>query len=184
MVRLYACATVAHCTAFDRPGVRRQRAACCTVCDTGLEPLTSRPLAGLLLTRLSLALDRQEGRPAATNVLLLRTGSATATRLALTRSLLNSLKQILLSVAFVYLTYAGLRLALAHHCLRALPALRGSAFRGPALRQSRGHNEDRLLHRLRRACHLLLSHRLLPHRLLPNRLVPQTPSRSSRASVC
>ena len=58
-------------------------------------------------------MDRQEGRPAATNVLLLRTGSATATRLALTRSLLNSLKQILLSVAFVYLTYAGLRLALA-----------------------------------------------------------------------
>ena len=50
----------------------------------------------------------QEGRPAATNVLLLRTGSATATRLALTRSLLNSLKQILLSIAFVYLTYAGM----------------------------------------------------------------------------
>ena len=48
----------------------------------------------------------QEGTLAATNVLLLRTGSATATRLALTRSLLNSLKQILLSVAFVYLTYA------------------------------------------------------------------------------
>ena len=48
----------------------------------------------------------QEGTLAASNVLLLRTGSATATRLALTRSLLNSLKQILLSVAFVYLTYA------------------------------------------------------------------------------
>ena len=48
----------------------------------------------------------QEGTPAASNVLLLRTGSATATRLALTRSLLNSLKQILLSVAFVYLTCA------------------------------------------------------------------------------
>lgn len=54
----------------------------------------------------------QEGRPAATNVLLLRTGSATATRLALTRSLLNSLKQILLSIAFVYLTYAGMCLCM------------------------------------------------------------------------
>jgi hypothetical protein len=50
----------------------------------------------------------QEGRPAATSVLLLRTGSPTATRLALMRSLLNSLKQILLSVAFVCLTYAGM----------------------------------------------------------------------------
>ena len=48
----------------------------------------------------------QEGTLAASNVLLLCTGSATATRLALTRSLLNSLKQILLSVAFVYLTCA------------------------------------------------------------------------------
>ena len=57
-------------------------------------------LANVLLVAL------QDGRPAATNVLLLRTGSTTATRLALARSLLNTLKQILLSVAFVYLTYA------------------------------------------------------------------------------
>ena len=39
-------------------------------------------------------------------MLLLRTGSATASQLAVARSALNSLKQIMLSVAFVYLTYA------------------------------------------------------------------------------
>ena len=46
------------------------------------------------------------GRRAATDVLLLRTGSATATQLAIARSLLNTFKQLLLSVAFVYVTYA------------------------------------------------------------------------------
>mmetsp|Transcript_11776 Transcript_11776/g.20116 ORF Transcript_11776/g.20116 Transcript_11776/m.20116 type:complete len:371 (+) Transcript_11776:89-1201(+) len=48
----------------------------------------------------------QGGGPAATRVLLLRTGSWAATRLALTRSILNSLKACLLSVAFMFMTYA------------------------------------------------------------------------------
>ena len=71
----------------------------------------------------------QEGTLAASNVLLLRTGSATATRLALTRSLLNSLKQILLSVAFVYLTYADNTLSLT---LTLTPTLTTTPARTPA----------------------------------------------------
>mmetsp|Transcript_45223 Transcript_45223/g.94863 ORF Transcript_45223/g.94863 Transcript_45223/m.94863 type:complete len:451 (+) Transcript_45223:134-1486(+) len=42
----------------------------------------------------------------AMDVLLLRTGSREASRLALLRSFLNSIKAVLLSIGFVYLTYA------------------------------------------------------------------------------
>ena len=48
----------------------------------------------------------QEGIAPATDVLALRTGHERASQLALTRSLLNAAKQVMLSVAFVYMTYA------------------------------------------------------------------------------
>lgn len=47
-----------------------------------------------------------EGRTTMSDVLLLRTGSPVASRLALLRSLLNSTKAVLLGVGFVFLTYA------------------------------------------------------------------------------
>ena len=46
------------------------------------------------------------GGMSATSVLLLRTGSQKASRLALLRSLLNAIKAVFLSVGFVFLTYA------------------------------------------------------------------------------
>ena len=48
----------------------------------------------------------QDGRTAAVAVLLLRTGSEKASRLALTRSMLKSTAQFLLSVALFYATYS------------------------------------------------------------------------------
>ena len=48
----------------------------------------------------------REGRESAIDVLLLRTGSREATRLALLQSLFKSASQLLVCIAFVFLTYA------------------------------------------------------------------------------
>ena len=48
----------------------------------------------------------QQGRTPAVDVLLLRTGSSVATQLALARSVIKTIAQILVSIAFVFLTYA------------------------------------------------------------------------------